>query len=296
MNPLSLSDALAWMHDHDDLKRAQKLPVDVQVRFATEREIIETWEGPVPAEPGDAVITAKGGDQWPVSSAVFAAKYEVQQPASFGQDGTYRAIPREVSAVQLTQPVSVQINDAGHVLNGKAQDWLLDYKDGRLGVVASDIFANTYEVLYSPDLNLHPDRKDAGYLVLNIEGFEPDNLPGLLRDAADLIAKTPDIREAKSPFEWTQTAPGTLDPSVDDGGDGRVRIAFNLSSEDFDDSTGGAATVSKVLLDRANSMEPNSPVAVRDGQGNLVARFEWRIDESDNFANLRRNLSRFQAA
>jgi len=47
----------------------------------------------------------------------------------------------------MQQPFEVQLADGVSSLTGHAGDWLVDYGDGSLGIVAQDIFATTYEIL-----------------------------------------------------------------------------------------------------------------------------------------------------
>jgi hypothetical protein len=41
----------------------------------------------------------------------------------------------------------VQLADGVSILRGQPGDWLVDYGDGSLGIVAHDIFSTTYEIL-----------------------------------------------------------------------------------------------------------------------------------------------------
>ncbi len=48
---------------------------EVRARPAHDGEIIDTLEGPVPAQPGDWVVEGGGGEQWPVPADEFALNY-----------------------------------------------------------------------------------------------------------------------------------------------------------------------------------------------------------------------------
>lgn len=122
--------------------RVQKRPSRVTVRFATAPETIQTREGPVRARAGDAVVSAPGGEQWPVERAAFARRY---RPA--GPPGAYDSVPRPSLAVRMADPFAVVLADGVSRLSGQPGDWLVDYGDGHLGIVAADIFAATYDVL-----------------------------------------------------------------------------------------------------------------------------------------------------
>jgi hypothetical protein len=144
---LTLAQAQAELNTHPELRSARKRPTEVQVHFAQQPQTIATLEGPVPAKVGDAVITGTQGEQWPVQAALFATKYEAVPPTPFGSDGRYRSQARTVRALPLAQATQVQINTQGHQLNGQAGDWLVDYGDGSLGVVAAAVFERTYELM-----------------------------------------------------------------------------------------------------------------------------------------------------
>ena len=62
-----------------------------------------------------------------------------------GTAGTYRRLPKDVLAVRLYQPFAVMLADGKSRLSGGAGDWLVDYGDGTLGVIADAIFITTYE-------------------------------------------------------------------------------------------------------------------------------------------------------
>jgi hypothetical protein len=143
---LTLAEAQAEMHSHPATQTARKRPTVVQVRFATQAETVATLEGPVQAQVGDAILTGIRGEHWPVGAAAFTSKYEPLPPTQAGENGSYRSQPRTVRALALAQATQVHINTRGDTLTGQAGDWLLDYADGSLGVVAADVFERTYEV------------------------------------------------------------------------------------------------------------------------------------------------------
>ena len=47
----------------------------------------------------------------------------------------------------MQEPFEVILADEVSKLSGHPGDWLVDYGDGSLGIVADDIFATTYEIL-----------------------------------------------------------------------------------------------------------------------------------------------------
>ena len=132
---------------HPQHVEARKLEREVEVRFTKDACIVRTPEGAVHAHPGDAILTGNGGHHWRVSSGKFSHKYKPIAPTIAGQSGRYISLPYHILAVQLQQPFDVILADEVSMLKGHPGDWLVDYGDGSLGIVAHDIFATTYEIL-----------------------------------------------------------------------------------------------------------------------------------------------------
>jgi hypothetical protein len=126
---------------------ARKLPREVQVRFATQLCEIQTREGVVRARPGDAIVTGTAGEHWRVSRAHFAQKYRAVPPTAEGQDGRYLSLTNSIMAVPMSAAFEVLLADGVSQLHGQPGDWLVDYGDGSLGIVAPAIFATTYELV-----------------------------------------------------------------------------------------------------------------------------------------------------
>jgi hypothetical protein len=126
---------------------ARKLEREVQVRFTPEACTVQTPEGLVHAQAGDAILTGIAGERWRVSRARFAEKYRPVPPTQAGEAGRYLSLRNRILAVQMPAPFEVLLADGHSRLTGKASDWLVDYGDGSLGVVSQAIFATTYEIL-----------------------------------------------------------------------------------------------------------------------------------------------------
>ena len=126
---------------------ARKLEREVDVRFTDVACDVRTPEGVVHAHPGDAILTGNGDHHWRVSHAKFANKYRPVPPTAAGESGRYMSLPYHILALQLQEPFDVRLADGISGLSGQAGDWLVDYGDGSLGIVAQDIFVTTYEIL-----------------------------------------------------------------------------------------------------------------------------------------------------
>lgn len=130
--------------------RATKREQAVSVRFAKEPGPVVTREGIVHAEAEDAIVTGVDGERWPVSADKFSDKYQALEPTQHGESGVYRTLPNEVLAIRMTEPFTVVLSDRQSTLAGSPGDWLVDYGDGSFGVVAADIFAQTYDIREGP--------------------------------------------------------------------------------------------------------------------------------------------------
>jgi hypothetical protein len=135
----------AWAQSASGHIAARKRPAEVQVRFASEDCAIQTLEGVVHASIGDAIVSGIAGEQWPVSRAHFGDKYRPVPPLEMGRDGIYLSLPIDVLAVPMQTAFKVRLADGRSWLGGRAGDWLVDYGDGSLGVIAATIFNLIYQ-------------------------------------------------------------------------------------------------------------------------------------------------------
>ncbi|MES2018530.1 MAG: PGDYG domain-containing protein [Pseudomonadota bacterium] len=147
------SDTLA-AHAHAIV--ACKRPQLLAVRFSRFGETVATLEGPVPAAPGDAILTGPSGEQWPVARARFTAKYTPLPPLACFDDGSYHTLTQRVLALRLGTAFSVLLDDGATTLQGQAGDWLIDYGDRSLGVVSYSLFDQLYEPLTAPPRRARP--------------------------------------------------------------------------------------------------------------------------------------------
>lgn len=127
--------------------RARKRSFPVQVVFAAGDCVVPTLEGAVDARAGDAIVTGPAGERWPVARAHFMDKYQPLGPLPPGVDGTYLSLPADVLALAMAVPFAVHLADGRSRLAGRPGDWLIDYGDGSLGVIAQPIFSATYDIL-----------------------------------------------------------------------------------------------------------------------------------------------------
>ncbi len=125
---------------------ARKLEREVQVQFADRPCTVQTPEGAVQAQPGDAVLTGIAGERWRVSRRHFADKYRPAAATPAGKPGAYVSLRNRILALRMNEPFEVLLADGVSRLNGRPGDWLVDYGDGSLGVISDAIFQITYEI------------------------------------------------------------------------------------------------------------------------------------------------------
>jgi hypothetical protein len=129
---------------------ARKLQREIDVRFTPIPCPVQTHEGVVHAQPGDAIITGTAGEHWRVSRARFSEKYRPVAPTVDGQAGRYISLPNRIVALPMRASFEVLLADGVSRLSGHEGDWLVDYGDGSLGIVSQAIFATTYEIIDRP--------------------------------------------------------------------------------------------------------------------------------------------------
>lgn len=133
--------------EHPECRQARKLVHEVQVSFADDERTVQTMEGVVHAKAGDAILTGIGGERWRVSRRHFPDKYRPVAPTEPGETGAYVSLPNRVLALRMDGTFEVQLADGVSRLRGESGDWLVDYGDGSLGIVAADVFSTTYEII-----------------------------------------------------------------------------------------------------------------------------------------------------
>jgi len=129
------------------VQRARKRVVEREVSFAKMPGILDTLEGPVRYDTGDALVLGEKGERWPVKRHIFEEIYEPVKPIKLGDDGRYRGVVREVRALQLKEARRLDLANGRGILRGGAGDWVIDYGDGDMSIIAGDVFAETYELM-----------------------------------------------------------------------------------------------------------------------------------------------------
>ncbi|KUR72121.1 hypothetical protein AQZ52_02095 [Novosphingobium fuchskuhlense] len=126
--------------------RAENVPVTRAVAFTSQPGSHQTPEGAVRYEAGDAIVTGEDGDSWPISRAIFEQFYQPENAESFGGDGLYVKIPKQVLVLPLGERSRVDMSGGRGVLLGNSGDWIVDYGCGDMAIVSGGVFERLYRI------------------------------------------------------------------------------------------------------------------------------------------------------
>ncbi len=130
-----------------DARRAVKRDIPVHVFFADQAGSLQTREGMVTYEKGDALVTGLDDESWPVSRHLFEAKYTADTGTEPGWEGAYRPVSNPVWTVRIHEAFAVALPEGKGVLRGKPGDWLVQHAPGEYGIVDETIFEKSYMIL-----------------------------------------------------------------------------------------------------------------------------------------------------
>lgn len=125
--------------------RARKRPIAVSVVFAKTAGAIDTREGLVCYEIGDALLTGVEQEKWPVQRDRFIQTYEPMPHVQVGEPGHYIKRPLTVWCLRVDTPESIALGANRGVLHASPGDVIVQYQPGDLAVVGSSIFGASYE-------------------------------------------------------------------------------------------------------------------------------------------------------
>lgn len=138
---MNLSDLRAF----PDAFPAYKRPVSVEVEFAEDAGTIQTREGQVAFEVGDAILTGVEGERWPVSRKHFFDTYSPELPTRAGQSGLYRKRLIWIWAWRTPSPLNIPLPSGRGILHAESGDFVVQHDINDWSVVGASIFAQTYE-------------------------------------------------------------------------------------------------------------------------------------------------------
>ncbi len=122
----------------------------VEVEFASTPQLVQTLEGPVRCQAGDAILTGVQGERWPVARERFERKYEPAGGQAAGLPGPYRKRFARVQATRLQAGLELALSGDRGRLCGQPGDWCVWYAPDDAAIVAADVFPKTYELSRVP--------------------------------------------------------------------------------------------------------------------------------------------------
>lgn len=125
--------------------RYQKRRLPVSVCFARVSGVLDTLEGKIAFQSGDAIVTAKTGESWVVSKTRFLQMYEPDQASVPWADGIYWKKVGLISATRQTEDFQVVIE--GGILYGSCGDWLIEDDNEFKWIVSDTLFRDSYNLI-----------------------------------------------------------------------------------------------------------------------------------------------------
>lgn len=122
-----------------------KRALPTQVLFAEHAGTLNTLEGVVAYQTGDALVTGVEGERWPIARDDFERTYEAIPPTRMAEDGTYTKRHVPVQALRVTE-ATLLLSGAAE-LRAAPGDWVVTDTHGKRWVVADSIFQKTYSVM-----------------------------------------------------------------------------------------------------------------------------------------------------
>ena len=136
------------LSDREDAVCAVKKIIQFSVTFASEPGILETREGKVSYDKGDALLIGTEGESWPVARERFLETYSAYANTKPGDDGIYISKGTTSSlAIQVDTPFVVDLAEGRGSLRGERGDWLIQYAPREYGIVGQEIFETTFEAV-----------------------------------------------------------------------------------------------------------------------------------------------------
>ena len=130
---------------------ARRRPIEMEAELVSEEQVVETWEGPRTAYPGDYIMTGVRGERWPVPGGEFDKLYDILGPVE-DKENTFRVRKKamEVAVFQTYEPITFRIR--GEDFHADAGYFIISYgdEDSRYPCEPS-VFFEAFEVIRPAD-------------------------------------------------------------------------------------------------------------------------------------------------
>ena len=134
-----------------------KKQIPVRAECMKEPGEIESLEGKTKYDAGDYIITGVKGEKYAVGKEYFEKNYIPVTGGEPGSKSLYSKKPVPVKALPILEDMEVPVGYQASPIHGRAgtpgrePDMLIEYEPGNYGVVAMNIFKETYNI--SPQYN-----------------------------------------------------------------------------------------------------------------------------------------------
>ncbi|MCH9633013.1 MAG: hypothetical protein S4CHLAM6_13640 [Chlamydiae bacterium] len=135
------TDSSVEISSYPEAFQAYKKNIVLDFEYAAKSGEIQTLEGKVACAAGDAIMTGTQGERWPISKDTFTATYNVVEE---GKASKKKIV---LYVYQMKEIFKVKVSWSNSLLEGKADDYLVQYGPNDFGVVEKEIFKETYEVI-----------------------------------------------------------------------------------------------------------------------------------------------------
>lgn len=125
---------------------ARRKPLELRAEPVTAQCVIDTWEGPRTAFPGDYVMTGVENERWPVPGAQFEELYEVLGPTQpGGPQLRVRKRIMELPVYQTYQPFNYVVR--GEKFTVEPGYFIISYGEDDRFPCEPAVFFKTFEII-----------------------------------------------------------------------------------------------------------------------------------------------------
>ena len=171
---MTQTTATKFVYDKLSLRKAEyrSRPVELSVEISDRAQNIDTLEGLVLCQAGDAIVTGVKGERYPVPADKFRHKFKPLRDTVPNTSGRYTKSSKVVKAAQLHGSMNVPLVGERGVLEGKPGDWCVWYSETDFAIVAGNIFPALYEtdsvtVYIELSKDLTQEEKDSALEVIH---------------------------------------------------------------------------------------------------------------------------------
>jgi len=125
---------------------ARRKPLELRADRVNEQKVVNTWEGPRTAYPGDYVMIGVKGEQWPVPGLQFDELYEIMGLAQPG--GTQLKVRKrimELPVYQTYRPFTYEVR--GEQFKVEPGYFIVSYSEEDRFPCEPEVFFQTFDII-----------------------------------------------------------------------------------------------------------------------------------------------------